>query len=493
MSDPKNKEEKAINNSGVSINASYKLGLFVKFFFWFWLAVVSTGILVATYGYFYHFKPESKRMFTMGRELLEENGRMVVDAYETSGIELALSVRLPGSFWLYDEQLNSIFSPQNTRNSKLKHFSRRHERFIQLFEDKEPVVKEIARKLLAGKNSESEEIAGEMLIGSVLTSETNKKYVLISHLPQKMPKPERFLVENLLESMPFFLLITALFCYALSRYMVSPISELRHASRDFAGGNLDARVTGNAVARFDEIGDLAVDFNDMAEKIEQMIRGQRRLFGDISHELRSPLARLQVAVELLQKRLPAAEQPMLARIENEVARINSLIGEVLAFSRLEAGNLNGERQQVSLLDTLSRICNDANFEGKTHNREVILKAAEDIKLSGIEQLLERAIENILRNALKYSPDNSQIEVELSVKNNQAVISIGDHGPGVHEAELNKLFAPFYRCSEDRNRSSGGTGLGLAIALRAIKLHNGDITLKNREGGGLIAEILLPLN
>jgi two-component system sensor histidine kinase CpxA len=493
MSDLKNKEERAGSRGDNQINPSYKLGLFVKFFFWFWLTVVLTGILVATYGYVYHFQPENRRLFTMGRELLEENGRMVVDAYESSGIDLALSVRLPGSFWLYDDQLNSIFSPQNTINSKRKYISRRHERYVRLFANKDDEVKEIARGLLAGHSYESCEIAGEMLIGSVLTSETDKKYVIISHLPQKMLKPERFLLDNLLESMPFFLLLTALFCYALSRYMVSPISELRHASRDFAGGNLDARITGNAVSRFDEIGDLALDFNDMAEKIEQMIRGQRRLFGDISHELRSPLARLQVAVELLQKKLPAAEQPMLARIENEVARINALIGEVLAFSRLEAGNLSGERLPVNLSDILNRICSDANFEGRTHNRQVVLTTAEDVKLSGIEQLLERAIENILRNALKYSPDNSQIEVELSVNNNQAIISVKDHGPGVPEAELSKLFAPFYRCAVDRNRSSGGTGLGLAIALRAIKLHNGNITLKNRVGGGLVAEITLPLS
>ncbi|OGK07914.1 MAG: hypothetical protein A2W80_10070 [Candidatus Riflebacteria bacterium GWC2_50_8] len=494
MSDQTNRASKPITTGSSLISRSYRSGLFVKFFFWFWFTVVLTGILVLLYGYLYHFQPENKRLFGMGREFLEENGLMVVNAYETSGSKLALSVRIPGSFWLYDEQLNNIFSPQNTQENKPGRFSNRHhERFIKLFEGKEAEVREIARKLLAGQKSESYEVAGEMLIGSVLTSDSNKKYVIISHFPQRMPGPIHPILQDLFNSMPFFLLITALLCYALSRYMVGPITELRQASREFAGGNLDTRVTGAAISRLDEIGDLAADFNDMAEKIAQMIQSQRRLFGDISHELRSPLARLQVATELLQKKLPEAEQPMLTRIETEVARINSLIEEVLAFARLETGNLNGERQQVSLLETLNSICNDASFEGKTHNRRVVLKAARDIKLMAIEHLLERAIENILRNALKYSPDNSQIEVDLILQNNKAMISIGDHGPGVPETELEKLFAPFYRCSEDRNRSSGGTGLGLAIALRAIKLHNGDITLKNREGGGLIAEILLPLN
>ena len=492
MSDLKNNDPVPVNKESNLIAGLHGSGLFVKFFFWFWFTVVLTGILVATYGYFYHFQPENRRLFTMGRELLEENGLMVVDAYETSGIEVALSIRLPGSFWLYDENLTNIFSPQSTQLSKKKRFSSRyHEKYIKLFADKEPVVREIARKLLAGSASESNEVAGEMLIGSVLTSDTNKKYVIISHLPQKMPKHNRFLLDQLKNSMPLFLLITAVFCYALSRYMVNPITDLRQASRSFATGNLDVRVAGSAIKRLDEIGDLAVDFNDMAEKISQMIRGQRRLFGDISHELRSPLARLQVAIELLQKKMPEAEQPMLARLENEVARMNALIEEVLRYSRLESGTLNGERQMISLNDTLNRICNDANFEGKARNCEVILRASSDVKLMAVAQLIERAIENILRNALKYSPENSQVEVELSVRDNQAIISVADHGPGVSEPELEKLFAPFYRCAEDRNRASGGIGLGLAIALRAIKLHNGSITLKNRASGGLVAEITLP--
>ncbi len=488
MSDQKNNSKEENN----LISRFYGSGLFLKFFFWFWLTVVLTGIFVAVYGYFYHFRPESRRLFSMGREMLEENGQMAIDVYETAGIEQALSVKLPGAFWLYNDQLQLVFSPLQSVSKKRRRYSHpRYESLLKSFEEKEPEVREVARRLFAGEKIESTEVAGEMLVGSLLTSESGKKYVIISHFPQKMPRPEHFIMGRVIDTMPFYLLITAIFCYALSRYMVGPIAELRQASRDFAGGKLDARVTGSAIRRHDEVGDLAIDFNDMADKIEQMIRAQRRLFGDISHELRSPLARLQVAAELLQKKLPATEQPMLTRIEKEVARINSLIEEVLQFSRLETGNINEEKRQIDLNAILTRICNDASFEGKARNCQVSLKMAADCTISGRQQLIERAIENVLRNAIKYSPENSQVEVTLSEHDRSLVIRIADRGPGVSEADIGKLFEPFYRCAEDRNRSTGGTGLGLAIALHAVKLHNGSIRLKNRDGGGFIAEIILP--
>ncbi len=469
-------------------------GMFIKFFFWFWLTVVLTGTLVAAYGYIYHFRPENHRLLALGREFLEDNGQMVVDAYETTGSEAALEVRLPGAFWLYDENLNIIFAPAQTQSSR-RNYKRppRYQNMLKALISKEPEVREIARQLLAGDKIDSAEVAGEMLIGCVLLSESDKKYVIIRHFPQRMPRPYHFLLSRVIDTMPFFLLITAVICYILSRYMVRPISELRQASRNFASGRFDARVTKIAISRRDEIGDLAVDFNDMADKIEQMISSQRRLFGDISHELRSPLARLQVAVELLQKKIPAAEQPMLARIENEVARINSLIEEVLQFSRLESGNYRGERKQINLNDILEHICNDANFEGKARNCTVKLTMAGDVNISGIEQLIGRAIENVLRNALKYSPQNSQVDVDLQLKDNLAIISIADTGPGILPGEIDKVFEMFYRCAEDRNRSTGGNGLGLAIARHAIMLHNGKISLKNRNNGGLLATIAIPLS
>lgn len=466
-------------------------GLFLKFFLGFWAAVVLTGLLVALYSHLYHFVPENRRMFRMGQDFLEENGQMIVAAYENQGIEAALKIRLPGMMWLFDENLHNLFVgfPRPPRGRKAR---KDKEHFQGLFSGKEAEIKAVAAQILSGDGSDPAEVAGESLIGCLIVSESQKNYVLISHMRSRMRPRGRLMLEGITSILPIFLLVTALFCFALSRYMVKPIAELRAASRKFARGDLSARASNGAEKRFDEIGDLAVDFNDMADKISTMILGQRRLFGDISHELRSPLARLQVAVEILQTKVAAAQQPMLSRIETEIARMNALIEEVLQFSKLESAAYDGVRQTVDLSEALQKICHDADFEGQAKNCKVVLQNHAGIKIVAVPNLIERALENILRNAVKYSPENSEVVVNLGSVKHQAVVTIIDNGPGVAEAELEKLFAPFYRCQEDRDRKSGGIGLGLAIAHRAVKLHEGEIILQNLPKGGLLATIHLPL-
>ncbi len=485
----------------------YGSRLFLKFFFWVWLTLVLTGVMVALYGYFYHFEPEKQRLFSMGKEMIEENGQMLVNAYEKLGIESARYFRLPGSFWLYDADLNVLFSgspkqqmnlgkpddgqsPQQNQTGPHPWF---RENFSEMFKEKQEEIKQYANRLMTRQTNAQEMIGNEILLGVTIESETGKKYAVICHMPSKMPKHTKFMLFRILENLPIFLLATGILCFWLARYMIKPIIELRTASHSFAHGNLQTRVAGHAANRFDEIGDLGTDFNDMAEKIEKMISGQRRLFSDISHELRSPLTRLQVSLELLQKKSSDAEQPMLARIEREISRMNALIEELLQFSRLESGEINGQTQKLSLQSLLKQVCNDAGFEGKARNCTVKLTAKEDLTISGIPQLIERAIENILRNALKFSPANSEVAVEMQRRDRTATITITDHGPGIPEQELQRVFAPFYCLSEDRNPQSSGIGLGLAIAQRAVKLHQGQISLKNNPEGGLTATITLPIN
>jgi len=538
MSDP----EKPVKPVGEITSTFYGSRLFLKFFLWVWLTLVLTGITVAVYGYFYHFEPEKQRFFNISREIIGENGQTLVNAYEKLGSDSIKHFRLPGSFWLYDAELNLIFSGKPARHGmppghesdapekpdeRMRHqedmpsppgeirsaplpgpdspppdkpewnggkkpwFKDDFNKFERLFGEKEPEIRSYAAKLLSEQNPGSETVAGEMLLGATTSSDSGKKYVIICHIPNKMPMPAKFLIYRLFENLPIFLLATGLLCFWLSRYMVKPVIEMRAASRNFAHGDLKTRVTGDAIRRYDELGDLAADFNEMAEKIEKMINSQRRLFGDISHELRSPLARLQVSLELLQNRAGETEQPLLGRIGREISRMNALIEELLQFSRLESGEINGQKQAVELKTTLKHICNDAGFEGKARNLVVILKADEEVAVTGSPQLIERAIENILRNALKYSPDGGTVSVELKRAGSQATISISDHGPGIPEDELQKVFSPFYCLSEDRNPQKGGIGLGLAIAERAIRLHQGQITLSNRHEGGLTATISLP--
>lgn len=536
--------EKPLNTAGEITSTFYGSRLFLKFFLWVWLTLVLTGITVAVYGYFYHFEPEKQRFFNISREIIGENGQTLVNAYEKLGIDSIKHFRLPGSFWLYDAEINLVFagkparhriSHRNETADQGKYDDRGHSpddvpppphdeiqpappprpdtppdkpewadgkkpwfkgdfnKFERLFSEKEPEIRTYAAKLLSEQTPGSETVAGEMLIGATTSSDSGKKYVIICHIPNKMPMPAKFLIYRLLENLPIFLLATGLLCFWLSRYMVKPVIEMRAASRNFAHGDLKTRVTGDAIRRYDELGDLAADFNEMAEKIEKMINGQRRLFGDISHELRSPLARLQVSLELLQNRVGETEQPMLSRIGREISRMNALIEELLQFNRLESGETNGQKQTVGLQASLKHICNDAGFEGRARNLTVSLKAEEEVTVTGNPQLIERAIENILRNALKYSPDGSTIGVELKRAGDRATIDISDQGPGIPHDELQKVFSPFYCLSEDRNPQKGGIGLGLAIAERAIRLHQGQITLSNRPEGGLTATISLPAN
>jgi len=528
MSDP----EKPVKPVSEITSTFYGSRLFLKFFLWVWLTLVLTGITVAVYGYFYHFEPEKQRFFNISREIIGENGQTLVNAYEKLGIDSIKHFRLPGSFWLYDAELNLVFAgkparhgmPPRSENAdpekpadrmrspgemppprpdspppdkpgwddgKKPWFKDDFDKFERLFNEKEPEIRNYAAKLLSEQTPGSETVAGEMLLGATTSSDSGKKYVIICHIPNKMPMPAKFLIYRLLENLPIFLLATGLLCFWLSRYMVKPVIEMRAASRNFAHGDLKTRVTGDAIKRYDELGDLATDFNEMAEKIEKMINGQRRLFGDISHELRSPLARLQVSLELLQNRAGETEQPLLSRIGREISRMNALIEELLQFSKLESGEINGQKQVVKLQAILKHICNDAGFEGRARNLVVSLKADEEVAVTGNQQLIERAIENILRNALKYSPDGGNVSVELTRTGNQATISVSDQGPGIPHDELQKVFSPFYCLSEDRNPQKGGIGLGLAIAERAIRLHQGQITLNNRPEGGLTATISLP--
>ncbi len=490
-------EEIELNQNSPANNhptvAFYGSRLFLKFFLWFWSAVVLTGVLVTVFSYFYHFLPENNRILKIGREIIEEHGQMVVEAYENGGAEAARKIRLPGYFWLFDKDLSNILSSSQFEGWNKKRYSETlHKKFKQRFVGIEAEIASLARKILNEKNSEVEELAGEQVIGCRIVSETGNTYVIINHIPSKTYRHKRFLLEKLAEALPVFLLVTAFFCFALARYMVKPIAELRRASRKFASGDLSARADNGAQLRMDELGDLAVDFNEMAAKIEKLIHAQRRLFGDISHELRSPLARMQIALELLHKKVPAEDSAMCSRIEKELLRMNGLIEEILQFSRLESGNYGGEKHGLNFSALLKRVCNDAEFEGRKKGCRVVLQALPDMEISGIEKLLERAIENLLRNAVKYSPEGAEVNVCMSREVGNMVVSIRDSGPGIAEAELEKVFSPFYRCNEDRNRSSGGTGLGLAIARRAINLHGGTITLENLAEDGLQAKIILPL-
>jgi two-component system, OmpR family, sensor histidine kinase CpxA len=292
------------------------------------------------------------------------------------------------------------------------------------------------------------------------------------------------------------ILISGLVCFWLARYLVGPITHLRAATRQIAKGKLSARARQSLGRRKDEIGVLVEDFNHMAERIENLVKSQEELLSDISHELRSPLARLNVALGLARQRSGSEVGEFLDRIETEAERLNDLIGKLLQLARLEGGDGAPAKSRVALAELVEEVAEDADFEARSRNCAVRLVVAEDSTVIGNPELLRSAIENVVRNAVRYTAEGTAVEIGLGCETGangagQAVIRVRDHGPGVPEEALERLFRPFYRLDNSRERKTGGTGLGLAIADRIARMHGGVVTAANAPDGGLVLEIRLP--
>lgn len=335
------------------------------------------------------------------------------------------------------------------------------------------------------------------LMARPVTSARGDRYVLVAKLQPSMgPPPLAHHAMHLIA----ILLVGGLFCYWLARYLASPVTKLRAATRELARGNLSARVGPSLGRRRDELTALAEDFDLMAEKIESLINSQRRLLGDISHELRSPLARLNVALELARQRSGPDAISALERIQREAENLNEMIGQLLAITRLESGAQALRTAEVDLAPLVRQIADDADFEARSRNRTVQVKSCDPCTVCGSEELLRRAIENVIRNAVQYTAEKTAVEIEVHCtagsKKGEAphgTIMVRDHGPGVPESSLTEIFRPFYRVEDARDRASGGAGLGLAIADRSVRLHGGTVAATNAAGGGLLVTITLPLN
>ncbi|MCX5830131.1 MAG: ATP-binding protein [Deltaproteobacteria bacterium] len=292
------------------------------------------------------------------------------------------------------------------------------------------------------------------------------------------------------------LFVSGAICYVLARYLTAPILKLGVAARQFAVGDLSVRVHPALGRRKDEISTLARDFDGMAERIESLLNSQRLLLRDISHELRSPLARLNVALELCRRGADPEIEKSLDRIERESSRLNDMIEHLLTLNRVEAGTFVMEKTSIDLGKLIWEIVADADYEAKSHNRRVKADCEEGCLVVGNEEFLRRAIDNVARNAVRYTRDGSTVEVSLRrIKSNgdsYGVMAIRDHGRGVPEEEIPNLFKPFFRVSGARERETGGTGLGLAITEASVRLHGGTVRAANSPGGGLVVEISLPL-
>lgn len=289
----------------------------------------------------------------------------------------------------------------------------------------------------------------------------------------------------------FALGISGLVCWWLARYVSKPVERLQSSARSLAAGNLEARVGEDISRRKDELGVLARDFDSMADHIRNLIASKETLIRALSHELRSPLARMRVALGLARHQGQDLSR-QFDRIELEAERLDTMIGQMLQLSRLRTIEPNLPREQLDLTSLVSEVVEDARLEASAVDKQVEWTAPASVLVYGDHALLRSAIENVLRNAIRFTAPGTAVRVSMREQRGALQIVIEDHGPGVPQPELERIFEPFYRVAESRDRDSGGTGLGLAIAARIIDAYHGSIRATNIDGAGLRVEIQMPV-
>lgn len=315
------------------------------------------------------------------------------------------------------------------------------------------------------------------------------------YLTKEMPRLVHWRVKKVF-ARQWHLVIIALgvsffLCIILASYLVVPIRQLQVTSRRLAQGDFTARVPQKVRERGDELGEFGRDFNHMAEQLEALINNKERLLRDVSHELRSPLTRLQLSLALAKRKSPDAESEH-SRIEREIERLDQMVGAIIRFSRIQNGVTDMAWEPVQLNELIDGIVDDADFEAQAQNKSVVTKENLDIELIGVNDWLGSAIENMVRNAIRFTPEESRVEVSLKKHKNFAVVTVRDYGPGVPEDALDSMFEPFFRVDDTRGKENDGFGLGTSIAMGAVKNHGGTIMARNVHPG-LEVTICLPLD
>lgn len=446
--------------------------LFLRVFLWFWLG--STAVMLVLLGSVYLVEPDLLTTWRfIGRAAMQSVGAQVANAYERDGeaaaATLAATIGQEGRFrvWLYTAEARLVAGPSPITDA--------------------PAV---VASALASDGTERSASGDASLLARRTTSDAGTPYVVVwqAPLPRAEVSPAR-----LAWRMAALVLTGALACAWLTWHITKPIRMLRDATRRFAAGELTVRV-GHAAAlrRGDELSDLAIEFDHMAARIDTLVKSQQQLLGDISHELRSPLARLSLALELAQRRV-GTPLPEHTRIEQEAQRLNALIGQLLTLARLREPSLPAAAEAVDLGELVREVAQDACFEAEAAGRSVEVAAECEARVRGSRALLRSALDNVVRNAVRHAPEGSSVSIAMAREpDHRIVMTVRDQGPGVPAHTLSRLFDPFFRVDEAREERSGGTGLGLAITRHAVEAHGGRVTAQNHPDGGLLVRLDLPI-
>jgi two-component system sensor histidine kinase CpxA len=332
--------------------------------------------------------------------------------------------------------------------------------------------------------------AREMRLLSQLVSPANETFALSLLRPRSGPFGIFAAPETPVVAAVITLIVGTIVCFLLARFLSAPIHQLRLATHAIAAGDLGVRVAGAVGERRDEVAMLALDFDAMAERLRTLLESRQQLLRDVSHELRSPLARLQIALGLARR--PGADLAReLDRIERETQRLDELIGEIMSLCRLDDPARRLDLEPVALDELLDSLCESARMEADARGIRIDLRTAPGLMLRGDRELLHRAIENVVRNAIRFSPQGGLVSITATAAGDDLVIQIGDQGPGVPAELLGRIFEPFFRVGSARDRDGGGNGIGLAITSRVVGLHGGAASARNRDAGGLEVELRFP--
>jgi two-component system sensor histidine kinase CpxA len=448
----------------------------LKMFLSYW--VIMMGVDIASD----FVAPEQMRRYSLIREAIRSAmvilGQQELDAYETHGCEKGTQYALASGDVLYVADTNGRTICTDTGI---------------------PGLESLAAKVRGGKSVMARRFDGFQVVGTSMKGRSGREYVLFL----KSPYISKVTLLTWLFPGPTTIVGSCAVTLVFAVLLTLPLRRLRMATRQIASGNLDVRVPlrhrmirfGRAVID-DDLDRLALDFNHMAERLQGLVQAQNLLLRDVSHELRSPLARLSVALELSRREGGGHMQTHLDRIEREAERLNDLITQLLSLSYMEITQEIRDATTVSLSELVRDVLPNVQYEASLRGCHITAIMGQNCVVRGDARLLESALENILRNALRYTPENGVIEVDLAETEcdlqRMAELSVCDRGPGVPAEELDAILRPFYRVDNSRQSKTGGFGVGLAIADRAVRLHGGSIVATNRPDGGLVVRMRFPV-
>jgi two-component system sensor histidine kinase CpxA len=348
----------------------------------------------------------------------------------------------------------------------------------------------ILRRATEAENNEGLYHSYEVNVLAGRATTRQGQYVLIAEMTP--PSISERVPGDILWALRLGTIFSAIVCLLIAHYLTKPIERLRDATHELARGNLDIRAGDNLGNRQDEIADLVRDFDIMAGELRNQIQSERNLLSGVSHELRSPIARMRLALTIARHAQESERSEMLDRLEQDTVQLDSMLERILTVARMESGQLQPKFELISLDDVIDNVLHDANFEAVATGATITSRGNGEIKVTGDAGMLHSAIENLVRNALFYSGRDGRIEVTLAKVNDAAVITVRDNGPGVPEAALPLLFKPFYRVDDSRGTTTGGMGLGLAIVRNALAAHGGTAVARNISPHGLEVELRLPV-